>query len=222
MDFEKELQQVADFYAFRGYQIRVRPLPEDLPPFAKDFKVEIVGRRGKSGVLVSVKKNRDELAADRDLPRYAEVTAAHPDWRFDFFILEKSDGGGASRELVAKEIQQNLTLAEELLQLERPDFVRPAFTTAWVAFEAAMRMRLRAAGGTPDWGTTPRDLMNELYSEGVFSPDEFARLELACGLRNTLFHGYAADDFDATIVLFIIQVTRELLDESQVVKQGQD
>ena len=65
--------------------------PEPMLPVAKDFKVQIVGRRGDQGVLVSVKRNRQEMEADKEMPRYAEVTAGQPGWRYDFAILE---GGG--------------------------------------------------------------------------------------------------------------------------------
>src|ERR1700678_3301807 len=88
MDFAQELNRVADIYKGQGYQVIVRPGAEALPPFAKDFQVEILARRGDGGVLVSVKKNHAEMQADTDMQRYAEVTGAQPGWRFDFVILE--------------------------------------------------------------------------------------------------------------------------------------
>src|SRR5436309_2280439 len=97
MDFEQGLKRLAERYSGQGYQVTVRPRPEDLPTFAKDFEVEIVARRAAEGVLVSVKKNRLEMAADKDMPRYAEVTGAQPGWRYDFAILEPEPPG--AREL---------------------------------------------------------------------------------------------------------------------------
>src|SRR6476660_1437036 len=88
MDLLQELKRVADVYRGQGYDVTVRPSPDQLPPFAKDFKVEIVGRRGAEGVLVAVKKDRDEVAADGNMQRYAEITGTQPGWRFDFAILE--------------------------------------------------------------------------------------------------------------------------------------
>jgi hypothetical protein len=57
MSFEQDLKKLAGAYQGQGYQVIVWPGPEYLPTFAKDFKVEIVGRRGAKVVLVSVKKN---------------------------------------------------------------------------------------------------------------------------------------------------------------------
>src|SRR5437588_10694449 len=93
MDFEQELRRVAGVYAGQGYQVVVRPGPDDLPPFAKDFKLELVGKRGVEGVLVAVKKNREELADDANLPRYAEITSGQPGWRVDFAILGAEEPG---------------------------------------------------------------------------------------------------------------------------------
>jgi REase_AHJR-like len=46
MDFENDLKRLADGYWAEGYSVILRPGPNDLPPFAKDFKVEIVASAG--------------------------------------------------------------------------------------------------------------------------------------------------------------------------------
>src|SRR6266852_5806684 len=126
MDFEQALKRVADGYADHGYQVVVRPSQDDLPPFAKDFKVEIVGKRAAAGVLVSVKKNREEMAADVNLPRYAEMTGAHKGWRFDFVILEGEQP--SARELLGAQdfsgddINRALGEAEQMVRM---GFIRP-------------------------------------------------------------------------------------------------
>jgi hypothetical protein len=178
MDFEKELKRVSGVYAAQGYQVVLRPRPEDLPSFAKDFKIEILGKRAAEGVLVAVKRNRDEMAADPNMPQYAEITSAQPGWRFDFVILEAEQPGArearGAQEFSGEEINGELAQAEHLVGT---GFVRPAVITAWAALESAMRMRLRADGEQAGWGAMPRSMMNELYSSGVFSRDEFTQLE---------------------------------------------
>ena len=42
MNIEQRLSYVADRYRSLGFKIVLRPGPADLPPFAKDFKVEIL------------------------------------------------------------------------------------------------------------------------------------------------------------------------------------
>src|SRR5947209_8390187 len=118
MDDVLELERVADAYRGRGYDVTVRPGPEQLPPFATDFRVEIVGRRGAGGVLVAVRKNRDEVAADGNMQRYAEVTGTQPGWRFDLAVLEaenpKAREVGGAQEFSADDITRSLEEAGEL------------------------------------------------------------------------------------------------------------
>jgi len=90
-----ELNRLADMYRGQGYDIVVRPMAGDLPPIAKDFRVELLGRKGARGALVSVKKNRSELAADQELTRDAATTRDHLGWRFDFAMQCKPWGAGA-------------------------------------------------------------------------------------------------------------------------------
>jgi len=80
MNIEQRLNHVADRYRAQGYKVVVRPGPDDLPDFAKDFKVEIIARRDDGCVLASVKKSQSDLEADREIPRYAEVTSEQPEW----------------------------------------------------------------------------------------------------------------------------------------------
>jgi hypothetical protein len=215
MDFERELKKVADGYAGQGYKVVVHPKPEDLPPFAKDFKVEIVGKRGAHGVLVSVKRNREEMAADDSLPRYAEVAGAQQDWRFDFVILEAENP-------IAREVRGADEPAEEQItkvlstarNFAEQGHLEPALITAWAGLEAAMRRRLQAAGEKAGWGTMPREMITELFSAGALSPDEFPRLEMSYRLRSQIAHGFVPQHFDAGYVQFIIDTARRLLEES--------
>src|SRR6267143_4205511 len=87
MNMEQRLNQVAAGYRAQGYTVVVRPGPDDLPDFAKDFKVEILARRDDGCVLASAKKNQSDLEADPNVARYAEVTNEQRGWRFDVFVL---------------------------------------------------------------------------------------------------------------------------------------
>lgn len=221
MDFEQELKRIAGSYTNQGYQVVVRPGPSDLPPFARPFKLEIVGRRGGEGVLVAVKKNRDELAADANLPRYAEIIGGQPGWRFDFAILEGEQPGArelrGAQELPDEDVTKALGDAEQLI---RTGFTRPALITAWAGFEAAMRRRLRASGEKSDWGKLPRPMLNELYSSGILSTEEFPRLERVYRLRSEISHGFAAPSLEPGDVQFLVETANRLLMESRMVKQS--
>src|SRR4051794_31712798 len=216
MDFEQGLKQVADLYEKQGYAVTLRPGGEELPPFAKDFKVEILARRDSGGVLVSVKKNREEFETDADVPRYAELTPQHPGWRFDFAILGK-ESPTARDVRGAKEPSENLIAsflshAEALLG---HGYSPSALLIAWSGLEAAMRRRLQAEGEEVGWGSAAGEMLSQLNSAGIVSADEFARLELASRQRNVLAHGFVGPDVDAETVRFLIEIAKRLLQESQ-------
>jgi hypothetical protein len=191
-----------------------------LPNFARDFKVEILARRGSGGVLASGKKNRGEMAADPELPRYAEVTGEQPGWRYDFTLREGEQPGArearGAQDLSGKDIQQTLSEAEEMARL---GFVRAAVLTAWSALEAGMRMRMRAAGEAARWGTVPREMLNELSSSGVLSLDELTQRERLSQVRNQIVHGFVAPASEEGMVGFLSGLARRLVVESRPVKQ---
>jgi hypothetical protein len=223
MDHEQELNRLAGVYRGHGYDVTVRPGPDQLPPFATDFRVEILGRRGDHGVLVAVRKDRHEVAADGDMQRYAEITGAHPGWRFDFAILEP-EGPDAREVRGAKEPSEediNKSL-EQARELSRMGFTRFAVVAAWATLEAAMRMRLRSLGQEAGWGSMPRQMTRELYSAGELSPDEFRRIESASQLRNQIVHGFASQPAEpghseAAMVEVLSNVAHRLVSESQPV-----
>jgi uncharacterized protein YutE (UPF0331/DUF86 family) len=220
MDFEAQLQQLAGEYRAKGYQIIIRPRPDDLPPFAKDFHVEILGKRNGDGVLVSVKRHRQEMAADRDMARYAAVTDAQPGWRYDFAILQPEDAlahelRGAT-EPSDEQIKLHLQTAEQLIAEGRGE---AAFLIAWATLEAAMRRSLRVAGDRAVWPATPRTLLNELYANGIFSVAEFAQLEHLYQHRNRLAHGFAVESLDAGSAQSLLAISRRLLADAHPAAQ---
>jgi hypothetical protein len=225
MNFEEELDRIAALYRRQGYEVVIRPGPTQLPAFAHDFKVELLAHRADQGVLVAIKKNRQAIAADGNIQRYAETTGLQPGWRFDFVILEPENT--LARELVgAKEFSDEDILGslEQATRLVRDGLDQYAVVAAWAAFEAAMRTHLRLSGQEAGWGTPPREMLRELYSAGAFAPEEFARIDLAFRLRNQIVHGFSPlpsgiQMSNGAIVELLSDLTRRLLGSSQCVVQ---
>jgi len=155
------------------------------------------------------------VEAEHGQPRYAQVTGAQPGWRFDFAILEGGDPTGRkraeAREFSGDDINGALAEADQMLRL---GFIRPAVMAAWAATAAAMRARLRAAGEDAG-GTAPRVMINELYSSGILSADEFNQLEIMYQLRNEIVHGFSSPTPDARNVEFLSDLTQRLITESE-------
>ncbi len=220
MNIEQQLSHVADSYRAQGYQVVVRPGPQDLPAFAKDFKVEILAERDGGGVLVSAKKNAVDLEGDPNLPRYAEVTSQQPGWRFDLFVLgpdcQATPERRETKELSEEDLRGHLDHVERIL---RAGFVAQVLIAAWAALESVMRRKLRAQGEEAGWGTSARTMLNELYSAGVLSTSVLRDLEDLFQLRSAIVHGFAEPAIEASAVQFLVNTARRLLEESRPAKQ---
>jgi hypothetical protein len=220
MNIEQRLNYVAERYRTLGYKVVLRPGPDDLPPFAKDFKVEILATGADGNVLASAKASASELEADPNVPRYAEITSQQPRWRFDVLVLGP-DSELPKKELPASEpsaddIRRTLDEVERMLQA---GFIASAFAAAWGALEAAMRRYVRAGGGEAGWGTMPRTMLNELYSLGAISTSVLRELEGLFQVRSAVVHGFSAPAVDPDAVRFVVDTARRLLGESQPAKQ---
>src|SRR5262245_34958460 len=191
MNIEQRLNQVADRYRAQGYEVVVRPGPDDLPNFAKDFKIEIIAKRDDGCILASVKKSQSDLEADPEIPTYVGITEKEPGWRFDLIVLG-SDGQPTPDKREAKEPSEEDILRSlgDVEQMLHSGFVQQALIAAWAILETAMRRRLQANGEEAGWGSSPRTMLNELYSGGVLQSSVFRDLEGLYQLRSALVHGF--------------------------------
>lgn len=220
MNIEQRLNHVADRYRAQGYKVVIRPGPDELPDFAKDFKVEIIARRDDGCVLASVKKSQSDLEADQGIPRYAEVTSEQPGWRFDVFLLgsesEPMPDKSEAKEPSEEDIRRALGDVDRMLQA---GFDQQALIAAWAALEAAMRRRLHAEGEEAGWGSSPRTMLNELYSGGVLQRSDFRDLEGLFQARSAIVHGFTIPVIERSALQFLVETARKFLDESRAAKK---
>ena len=90
---------------------------------------------------------------------------------------------------------------------------------AWAVLEAAMRRRLRAEGEEAGWGTSPRTMLNELYSGGVLQGSVFRDLEGLFQVRSAIVHGFTMPVIEKSAVQLLVETARRLLIEAQPAKQ---
>jgi hypothetical protein len=215
VDIEQPLNQIAERYRAQGYRVITRPGPDDLPPFAKDFKVEVLATRSDGGVLASAKGSPSEFQSDPNLSRYAEVIEKQPGWRYDVFVLgpdpQSIQPSRDAREPSDEAVTMSLDEAERMLQA---GFVAQSLTAAWAALESAMRLNLRTQGSEAGWGTSPRTMLNELLASGVLSNSDFNALGSLLQLRNVLIHGFSAPPIQTSSVRFLVDIARRLLAET--------
>ena len=215
MDFEQQLEQVAESYQAQGYQVKVRPGPDDLPTFAKDFHVEILAKRGDGNVLTSAKATPSEFQADTNLSRYAEVLGKQPGWRYDLLVLgpdprpalETRDAKDSSEEEIVR-------LLDDVDRIRKAGFTAPAFIAAWAALESAMRHILHRRNLVVGEEFAPRSMLSVLLSSGILDYGDSKDLEYLFQLRNMMVHGYSAPVPEPEDVQFLSEIVRRLLPEA--------
>jgi hypothetical protein len=219
MNMEQRLKVVADRYRNLGFKVVLHPKVDDLPSFAKDFKVQILAAKDDGSVLAVAKATASELEADQDVARYAEITDKQPGWTLDVFVLGSDtsvSANGEVREPSDEDLRRAVSEAERML---KEGLVSQAFVTAWAALEAAMRRKLVASGRKATYGTSPRTMLNELFSAGIFSNSVLRELEGLFQLRNIIVHGFAVPEFPNSAVEFVIRTTNQLLETTTPLKK---
>jgi hypothetical protein len=220
MNTPQQLERVADRYREQGYQVVVNPGPDVLPPFARDFRVEILAKRPDGNVLVSAKASRSEFERDPNLAHYAEVIEKHRGWRYDVTVLGPPPPAPSPRDVNEASEAEILKALDDAERLVGEGFASQAVLTAWSAFESAMRHRLRALGVDAGYGTSPRSMLNELISAGALSHGEFRDLEGLANLRNIIVHGFSVPEIRPGAVSFLADTTRRLLADSKPLEQA--
>ncbi len=220
MNTQHPLDRLAERYRQQGYQVTVNPRPDDLPTFAKGFKVEILAKRPDGNVLVSAKASSSEFERDPNLADYADAIERQPGWRYDVTVLGPPPPASAPRHVDDASAEQIEATLEDANRLFTEGFAPQAALTAWGAFESAMRHRLRAMGQKAGYGTSPRSMLNELISSGDLSHSEFRDLEGLSNLRNIIVHGFAVPEIDQGAISFLADTARKLLAESKPVEKA--
>jgi len=219
MEFEKELQGLAQRYRSEGYHVIVHPQAEQLPPFAKDFGVDILATRGDERTLVQVKQDRADLEADPKVAIEAGITNAQPGWQYDLVVLTKDDPARKvlkdARESTPEQIEQMLAESEKVTQ---DGALKAGFLVAWAALEAAMRRAAQRTGVGGAIGTPPNLLLREVYTWGYISRDDFARVDEARRLRTAIVHGLAPSFVNADTVHYLVRLARSFLDRSEAIQ----
>jgi hypothetical protein len=194
-----------------GYNVITHPKEDQLPPFGRDFGVDLVAERGDEKVLVQVKRDRSAVEADPNIPARAGITNTHPGWRYDLVVLTETDPMWRvlekGREPTRDEIQQFINEVEVVLQAGA---YKAGFLTAWAALEAAMR-RVASDEELYTPRSTPAELLSTLYGNGFLPKEDFGRLRESFRVRSALVHGLPQSDVGQAEVEEVIQATRYLL-----------
>jgi uncharacterized protein YutE (UPF0331/DUF86 family) len=211
VNLERErLLQLAEEYRDKGYEIYFEPNPEDLPDFLRNYRPDMIVRRGKETVIIEVKSRHSLNYSSRQyLQNLAQSVEQHPGWRFELVMVNPEDSVYSLKpesSLQQPEIETRLQMARQLVT-QHPE---SAILYSWSLAEATLRLvaeHERISLHRLD----PLYLVKQLVTEGVISRPEYQLLMDVLSLRNVIAHGFKATQITQESVYQLIDVTEQLL-----------
>ncbi|WP_143589363.1 MULTISPECIES: YraN family protein [Cyanophyceae] len=215
-NLERErLLQLAEEYREKGYEISFEPNPEDLPDFLKNYRPDMIVRRGDEAVIVEVKSRRSLNASSRQyLQTLVQSVEQHPGWRFELVMTNPEDvvfSLQAESPLQKPEIETRLQVARKLA-MQHPE---SAILYAWSLVEATLRLVAEHERMSLQ-RLDPLYLVKQLMTEGVISRPEYQLLIDGLSLRNAIAHGFKANQVTKGSVYQLIDLTELLLKTLQM------
>ena len=208
----QRVQELAQEYRSKGYEVITEPSPEQLPDFLCQYRPDLLVSKGSESIVVEV-KTRSSLAGNPQIRDLARVLDAKPGWKFELVTVrekEKLNAPEDARPFAREDVYSRLETVEGLLETGSPE---AAFLLGWGALEATVRLLVEKEQLTLE-RISPSYLLHQAVTNGVISREDYALLLCAMKYRNALAHGFKTADFDAALVREIINTTQHLLAET--------
>lgn len=216
VNLERErLLQLAEDYRDKGYEIFFHPNPEDLPDFLRNYRPDMIVRRGDEAVIIEVTSRRSlNSSSGQYLQNLAQSVEQHSGWRFELVMTNPEDyvhSPQAENSLQPSEIETKLQVARQLV-MQHPE---SAILYSWSLVEATLRLVAEHEGISLQ-RLDPLYLVKQLVTEGVISRPEYQLLMDAISLRNTIAHGFKTSQATQEFVSKLINLAEELLKSLEI------
>ncbi len=211
-NLERErLLKLAEEYRNKGYEVSFHPnLVKDLPSVLRNYRPDMIARRGDETVILEV-KSRSSLNSSlrKYLQNIALVVEQNPGWRFELVMINPEDAAyfpKAESSLEQTEIEIRLQVARQLT----PQHPEAAILYSWSLVEATLRLVAEHEGLSLQ-RFDPLYLVKQLVVEGIISRPEYQLLMDALSLRNAIAHGFKTTQLTQESVYELIDITEKLL-----------
>lgn len=191
---------VAEKYRQQGFDVVLQPKEADLPFDLGTYRPDLIAKRPPSeNYIIEVKSFATRTPIDR-YREIAETVSQHEGWRFllvtgeDIPSTEQHNGGN---ELLSwEQMRVRQAKAERLLSQGETE---AAFLSLWGILEAALRRRATEVS-IPIERFPTLSLINQLYSQGELSIEQFDRVRALHAIRNSFVHGYQTPNLSRPVV----------------------
>ena len=127
----QRLLKLVEDYKSKGYEVTLKPSPEDLPDFLSAYRPDMVVHRGSERAVVEVESRFSLAASSSYLRSLAEVIEQHSDWRLDLAMANSEETAylyKAEESLQAQEVASGLQMVRQIATQN----VESAILYAWV------------------------------------------------------------------------------------------
>jgi Holliday junction resolvase-like predicted endonuclease len=175
------LREVIDDLQADGWTVQAEEMNVELPEILRNWRIDIVARRGDEILFGEVASRRS--AKQERLDELARRVARIPNARFEVFWI----GNSSDQSPPASNVLAYVREATDILEASP----RAALVLAWSAVEAAVVMYAEQSGMLGGWNS-PWQLLNRLFSDGLVSGGDFARLSTLWKTRGEIVHRASA------------------------------
>jgi len=209
----EQLLKVAEEYRNQGYEVAFHPNPEDIPVFLKNYRPDMIVRRGDESVVVQINSASSlNSSSTQYLSSLAEAIEKQHGWRLEFVMINPEDAPIALPQsegsLQIQDIEARLSVAKQITTQN----LESAILYSWALVEATLRL-LAEKEELSLKNFNPQYLVKYLTYEGVISRSDYQLLMNALSLRNTIAHGFKTSQLTDNSVHELIAVTEKLLVE---------
>ncbi len=206
----EKLLKVAEQYRDQGYDVILHPGPDDVPDFLRNYRPNMIVRRGEDSAVVEVKSRASlSTAASQYLQKLAQSIEQQVGWRLELVVTNLED------EVYPSQAGDPLNDAEIKAGLQQSKLLatqHPEATLLYVWSLAEAMLRLLAVNEDMSLSSfEPLYLIKQLTTEGVISRSQYQQLMNFLAFRNAIAHGFKTKPITQDAVYDLITLVQDLL-----------
>lgn len=201
-EYEAKIQELKAQFERDGYKVLVEPQRAALPFDLDNYVPDIVASKPDGGLIVEVKTTNTRTSIAR-YQSVAQTVQQHPGWRFLLVTVDDLNVPEAQEIASWDQLEAKLGTIRSLIADEKAE---PAVLYLWSVFEAAMR-KLAYGVAMPVERLPATKLMNQLYTAGYISVDDFQTAKKFLTMRNEITHGFSTSPDGQLLESFLISVS---------------
>lgn len=216
MNETTKIRQLARDYEKRGYEVLLEPYGSQLPDFMKNYRPDMIVRKGDEQLVVEVKMGNSS-AKKNQIMQIADLVKEHDGWELELIVMKPRPtatyeipiGKETSSIITWREIEQK---ASQALKLVEEGYDEAAMLIAWIAIEGAAR-QLALSEKIRTEGKPTAQVVKSLVTYGLITNTKYNQLIKWLNLRNNIIHGIQHPQIGNKMLRRMLDVVRLLKTE---------